>query len=267
MQSTAYYRVLAFTLLACIACAGCVSHISASDASNPQLAPTPAPVVVQNINIAPAAASKAHRVTRVVDGDTVVVSIEGKETKVRLIGVDTPETVHPQKPVEAYGKEASSFLKNLLEGESVHLEYESGPSRLDKHGRTLAYLYRSPDRLFINLEIIRQGYGHAYTKYPFQHMELFRSSERVAREAGKGLWGQGATIISDVEPAAPSAPERAATARPATVELKETTVYVTRTGEKYHRDGCRYLSRSRIPVSLKDAKLGYSACSVCRPPQ
>lgn len=133
--------------------------------------------------------SPTSQVIRVIDGDTVVLLLEGKETRVRLIGVDTPETVHPQKAVEAYGKEASRFTENLLKGESVYVEYEPGPSKLDRYGRTLAYLYRVPDGLFVNLEIVRQGYGHAYVAFPFQHMELFRSYERRAREAEKGLWG------------------------------------------------------------------------------
>ena len=106
--------------------------------------------------------------------------------KVRLIGVDTPETVHPQKPVEFYGRESSLFLKNLLRGESVHVVY--GQERVDGYGRTLAYLYRAPDGLFVNLEIIRQGYGHAYTQFSFRHMELFTGYQRWARETGKGLW-------------------------------------------------------------------------------
>ncbi len=132
--------------------------------------------------------SPSYEVVRVVDGDTVVLAMDGKDTKVRLIGVDTPETVHPEKPAEAYGREASRFTENLLKGESVCVEYEPGPSKLDKYGRLLAYLYRVPDGLFVNLEIVRQGYGHAYTEYPFEHMETFRDYERRAREAGKGLW-------------------------------------------------------------------------------
>ncbi len=108
----------------------------------------------------------AHKVIRTIDGDTIVVSVKGGEVTVRLIGVDTPETVHPNKGVEYFGKEASRFTRNLLKGESVYLEYEQ--DRFDKHGRTLAYAFRAPDGLFVNLEIVRQGYGHAYTKFPFQ---------------------------------------------------------------------------------------------------
>src|SRR5712672_2742360 len=117
-------------------------------------------------------ASEACAVVRIVDGDTAVLLLDGKSTTVRLIGVDTAETVDPRKPVDAYGKEASRFLTNLLEGESVYIEYEPTGSHFDMYGRTLAYLYRAPDGLFVNLEIVREGYGHAYTRFPFQYMEL-----------------------------------------------------------------------------------------------
>ena len=132
--------------------------------------------------------AEAYSVSRVIDGDTVELKTASGLVKVRLIGVDTPETVHPQKPVEYYGREASLFLKNLLRGESVHVVY--GQERVDQYGRTLAYLYRVPDGLFVNLEIIRQGYGHAYLRFPFRHMDLFNSYQQRARQAGKGLWGE-----------------------------------------------------------------------------
>ncbi len=199
----------------------------------------------------------AYKVIRIIDGDTVVLSMDGKETKVRLIGVDTPETAHPNKPVERYGKEASQFIKNLLRGESVYVEYESGASNLDKYGRLLAYLYRAPDGLFINLEIIRQGYGHAYTQYPFQYMELFRSYERKAAQAKKGLWApqKSQSPRTEVPGKTQTSPEK-----------RGITVYITRTGSKYHQAGCRYLSRSMIPISLENAKQRYGPCSVCTPP-
>lgn len=123
--------------------------------------------------------------TRIIDGDTIVVKIDGRQEKVRLIGVDTPETVHPNKPVEYFGKEASQFTKSLVEGKQVRLEYDW--ERKDKYGRTLAYVYLE-DGAFLNAEIIRQGYGHAYTKFPFKYLEQFRQYEREARENKRGLW-------------------------------------------------------------------------------
>jgi micrococcal nuclease len=125
------------------------------------------------------------KVARVVDGDTVVLTIDGKATTVRLIGVDTPETVHPSKPVERFGKEASRFTRDLLTGKSVAVERERGSTR-DRYGRELAYLRL--DGLDVNREIIRCGYGFAYVKYPFARMESYRAAEREAREQGRGLW-------------------------------------------------------------------------------
>ena len=130
-----------------------------------------------------ATAAPGQLVERVVDGDTIIVEGVGR---VRLIGVDTPETVHPNRPVEFFGKEASAFAKGLLEGKRVRLEYDQ--ERQDRYGRTLAYVYLD-DGTFVNAEIIRRGYGHAYTRFPFRHMEEFRQFEREARDNRRGLWG------------------------------------------------------------------------------
>jgi micrococcal nuclease len=134
----------------------------------------------------PSSIEAAHpfpAVTRAIDGDTIVV--EGVGT-VRLIGVDTPETVDPRRPVEYFGKEASDFTKQLATGKPARLEFDQ--DRTDRYGRTLAYVYLQPENLLLNAEIIRQGYGFAYTDFPFRMMERFRALEREAREAGRGLW-------------------------------------------------------------------------------
>ena len=130
--------------------------------------------------------SEAQRVERVVDGDTIVVEGVGR---VRLIGVDTPETVSPGRPVEFFGREASAFTKRLLEGRRVRLEYDREPT--DRYGRILAYVHLS-NGTFANAEIIRRGYGHAYTRFPFRYLDRFRQLEREARTAGRGLWGAAA---------------------------------------------------------------------------
>ena len=125
----------------------------------------------------------AQLVERVVDGDTIIVQGVGR---VRLIGVDTPETVDPRRPVECFGKEASAFTKRLLEGHRARLEYDR--DRTDRYGRTLAYVYL-PNGTFANAEIVRQGYGHAYTRFPFRYLDEFRQYEREARQGERGLWG------------------------------------------------------------------------------
>ncbi len=130
------------------------------------------------------------RVKRIVDGDTIVVSFDpatglGTNEKIRLIGVDTPETVDPRKPVQFYGAEASRFVTDSLLGTTVRLAF--GPTMRDYFGRLLAYVFLEDGTCF-NMAIIAEGYGFAYTKYPFLFMDDFRKAERSARESKRGLW-------------------------------------------------------------------------------
>ena len=124
-------------------------------------------------------------VERIIDGDTLVLHGIGR---VRLIGVDTPETKHPQKRVEQFGRESSEFLRRLAQGQRVTIEFDHRTH--DRYGRLLAYLYL-PDGRSINAEIIRQGYGFAYTVYAFKRLDRYRALEREARVAGRGLWATG----------------------------------------------------------------------------
>ncbi len=132
---------------------------------------------------APPASGEERRCVRDVDGDTIV--LDGGE-RVRLIGVDTPETKDPRRPVEYFGREASAFTRQRVAGRRVRLEYDQ--TRRDRYGRTLAYVYLE-DGTCLNAELIRQGYGHAYTKYPFRRLREYVALEAEAREAGRGLWG------------------------------------------------------------------------------
>jgi micrococcal nuclease len=121
---------------------------------------------------------------RVVDGDTLL--LDGGE-RVRLIGVDTPETVRPDWPQERFGNEASAFTRRMAERKRVWLEYDPQVGRKDRYERTLAYVYL-PDGTLLNREIIRRGYGHVYTRFPFSRIREFKAAEREAREKGLGLW-------------------------------------------------------------------------------
>jgi len=132
----------------------------------------------------PAPSGEWRTVVRVVDGDTLL--LDGNE-RVRLIGVDTPESVDPRRPVETFGKEAAAFTRQLAQGRRARLEYDR--EHTDRYGRTLAYVYLE-DGTFLNAEIIRQGYGHAYTRFPFRYAEEFRAYEREARENHRGLWAE-----------------------------------------------------------------------------
>ena len=127
-------------------------------------------------------------VIKVIDGDTLLLS--PKET-VRLIGVNTPETKDPKKPVECFGPEASEFTKMMAEGKTVRLELDEANARQGHKDvyrrRTLGYVYLE-DGTLLNAEIIRQGYGRLYTKARFRYRNEFRALERQASERGVGLW-------------------------------------------------------------------------------
>jgi micrococcal nuclease len=181
----------------------------------------------------------------VIDGDTIV--LDGSE-RVRLIGVDTPETKDPRKPIQYFGREAYEFTKRLVEGLKVRLGYDL--NKKDKYGRTLAYVYLE-DGTFLNAEIIKQGYGFAYRHFLFKYYDDFKRYEKEAQEKGIGLWSN----VEGMEPVVANKDENP-------------TVYITRTGKKYHRKGCSALKSSKIPITLKEAyERGYTPCSLCDPPR
>jgi len=143
----------------------------------------------------PATALVEAKVVRVIDGDTIEVDIEGSLYKVRYIGIDTPETVHPQKPVEYFGKEASEKNRELVEGKIVRMEKDV--SEADKYGRLLRYVW--VDDVMVNAELVRLGYAQVATYPPdVKYQDSFLQLQREAKEAGLGLW-------AEPSPQAPSA--------------------------------------------------------------
>jgi micrococcal nuclease len=130
--------------------------------------------------------SVTARVVRVVDGDTIEVSIDGEEEDIRYIGVDTPETVKPDAPVECYGHRASAANQRLVEGRSVRLVFDR--ERRDVYGRLLAYVYAG--ERFVNAALVREGYARTLTIAPnTAHADLFARLQKRAGRAGRGLWG------------------------------------------------------------------------------
>lgn len=231
----------------------------AAPAPEPQ--PAPDAEATPDPSPAPPSSSQAPRVTRAVvtrhtDGDTARFRLEdGTEERVRFIGIDTPE-VHGQ--VEPYGREASAYTARAIPvGTTVWLETDV--ELRDRYDRMLAYIWLDvPDSAsdaevrakMLNARLLIDGYAQVYTFPPnVRYVEYFRAYQTEAREAGVGLWGL------DANPA--NAPPG-----------NGTTVYLTRTGEKYHADGCRHLAKSQIATTLGEAKArGYEPCKVCRPPR
>ena len=132
------------------------------------------------------------RVIRVVDGDTLHVDIDGEDVDVRMIGINTPETVKPASPIECFGPEASAYAKRLLTGATVTIEYDASQGRTDRFGRTLAYVWieRPGADLLFNRLAVRGGYAYQY-RYgrPYAWEREFVAAQKKAKAEKAGMWG------------------------------------------------------------------------------
>lgn len=177
--------------------------------STPRSTSTPRPVLTSTTE--PGFARIEARVVSVVDGDTIKVEFGGAQYTIRLIGINTPETVHPSKPVEWMGPEASEANKRLVEGQVVYLEKDV--SETDRYGRLLRYVYLV-DGLFVNAELVRLGYAQVSTYPPdVRYTDLFLEMQQEARESERGLWGPTPVPASTATPR-PTLPPPTATQPP-----------------------------------------------------
>lgn len=138
----------------------------------------------------PANNADAITISRVVDGDTIKVLIDGEEETIRIIGVNTPETVDPRKPVECFGQEASNATKEMLDvGEVITLTADPTQDDHDKYGRLLRYIADDSDQ-DVGLWLISQGYAHEYTyDVPYERQDTYKEAEDAAQAGELGLWG------------------------------------------------------------------------------
>lgn len=194
-------------------------------------------------------------VVAIADGDTLTVLDASKtQHRIRLEGIDTPERG------QAYGTRAREALGAMAFQKDARVEW----SERDRYRRILGHVY--VDDRWVNKAMVEEGWAWHYRQYS-DDPELAVAEQR-ARAAKLGLW-------ADPHPVPPweyrrnpggSSESNADVHDPRDTAAGKATVYVTRTGAKYHRDGCRYLSKSKIPISLEDARRRYGPCSVCRPP-
>lgn len=138
-------------------------------------------------NITNAPAAGYYAITSFTDGDTITVNMNGNEEKIRLIGVDTPETKKPNSPVQCFGPEASDFTKKLIGNQNVRLEADPRGDNRDRYDRLLRYVYL-PDGTLVNQKIISEGFGFAYLSFDFSKSNDFAMSQSEAQSAKRGLW-------------------------------------------------------------------------------
>jgi micrococcal nuclease len=129
-----------------------------------------------------------YTVTRFSDGDTIVVSMMGKDEAIRFIGVDTPETHKPNTPVQCFGPAASAYTKNIIGDSKVRLESDALSSNRDRYDRLLRYVYL-PDGTLLNENLIKNGFGFYYPYFAFTKSAQFDVAQKSAQSESKGLWG------------------------------------------------------------------------------
>lgn len=202
---------------------------------------------------------------RVIDGDTIEIA---NGEKVRYIGIDTPEMNAEDETRRGLAQVAKRVNRGMVEGRELVIEL--GVEERDRYGRLLGYIYSG--NVFVNAALVAAGYAQAATYPPnVKHADLFVALAAHAREANRGLWAAEPERAPEEqqrqerqEAAAPEA-EPEEKPPPATGHVG---VYVTRTGGSYHRGTCSSLRKSKIPISLAEAKRrGYRPCKRCNPPQ
>jgi micrococcal nuclease len=215
-------------------------------------------------------ASATYRVLRVVDGDTIEIEMNGTKEKVRFIGVDTPESVHPDasRNVE-YGKIASDFTKARLDGSDVTLELDV--QERDRYGRILAYVYFNG--IMFNKTLLEEGHAQIATYPPnVKYVDDFTKLQESARNAKKGIW-QHDSPLAETENAPPETATQQTDAQ-APTQVADTTasLYVGNSNTmKFHRPTCRYVPeislQNIVSISDRDAAVsgGYEPCKICNP--
>lgn len=147
-----------------------------------------------------------YLVLKVIDGDTISVDIGGQSETIRIIGINTPETVDPRKEVECFGKEASDKAKSILEGKYVALIADETQENRDKYNRLLRYVYLD-DGSDYGKYMIENGFAYEYTyQIPYEHQSDYRDAEDTAQASNVGLWNENACSVkveSDLQPSTP----------------------------------------------------------------
>jgi micrococcal nuclease len=252
--------VVTVSLLLAVVAAACAGAASGTPAPKPSPAASteasPAPTVAAEASPTPPPAMPAAsgqdgpapqgrqsaRVVRVVDGDTIDVDLAGATVRVRYIGMDTPETVDPRRPVGCFGAEAAARNRALVEGREVELEKDV--SETDSFGRLLRYVY--VDGVMVNEALVREGYAQVATYPPdVKYVDRLLAAQREAQAARRGLWSACAAPTPTVAPAARSSCPQGCTVPPAGCVIKGNISQST--GEKiYHVPGGDFYDQTVI---------------------
>ncbi len=239
-------------------------------------------IVVANLALAAPTAGPPREpatVLEVVDGDTIRVWLrDGRVETVRLIGLDTPETRHPYRLVECFGREASAKVAALLADRRVTLEADPSQGEWDRYGRLLRYVWLPDGRNFAEV-MIAEGFGFEFTyRFPYRYQDTFTAAQRAAREAERGLWHPAACAGGAIQPPSaadaspppfgPAAPGRSGAGAPADVgaayPCQPGQIKANRNSGIYHVPGGAFYARTYANVACFDGEADAAAAGFRR---
>lgn len=184
------------------------------------------------------------KVTKLINGTTIEVDINGKIQKVRLTGIGLIKKTDGAKTI-VFENEAKRFLEKHILGKNIMLAVDSKLPDKDKDGSLLRYVYFGRNKFF-NEMMIKQGYALADTAVTYDHASKFKDTEKKARDSKMGAW----CVVFAKQTA-----------------NGDTTVYIAKSGIKYHTQNCRSVKKNSTPMKLKDARAkGYLPCKICKAP-
>ena len=244
---------------------------------SPQPEPTqPVPTQPQRINPEPSplkvqtpdtSTLPKGTVTRVLDTDTLMLTVDGRTLRIDLLGVSAATArVRGDDPAAAA---AVGFLEHLLLGETVAIQYDPLGEYTAANKRA-AYLFRAPDNQFVNLELVRQGYARHTDSSMSIHLGAFDYYQQSAREHKRGIWDPDRPAPPPAaEPQPQPATQPSTQPPPRTITPQPLTgndiVYVTKYGKSYHRKDCPHLTDTQRPVHRHEIKDNYKPCKTCKP--
>jgi micrococcal nuclease len=219
------------------------------------------------------------KVVRIFDGDTILIRVGTSQHRYQLLGVNAPEFIPSDRTPEPYALEARRFVEQLLLDEQVYIQFDPLAKR-DVSNQRIAYIFRAPDMLFVNLELIRQGYAKHTTRYNSLYSESMTFYASKAKELDRGIWNPKATQLNwtpqldDPESSNRStnrdepSSEQQSPLKPAkekNAESSSSTVYITQYGKSYHLKDCHHLSESSRKADREDIKSTHKPCISCKP--
>lgn len=216
------------------------------------------------------------KVVRIFDADTILVEIDGVKYRYQLLASNAPEFVPGEQGAISFSFHARRFMQQLLLDESVYLQHDPDGIR-DAFGRRAAYVFRAPDMLFINLELIRQAYAQYDPRGVSLYAQSFDYYQAVAKSRSRGVWNpdSGSLDWSDSTDMLTADPDPILTqtdvqSPPLTTEpdkpvAESSVIYITKSGKKYHSKDCSHLSNSNTQSTREAVRETHQPCKSCKP--